>query len=153
MFAAVKAAATSSLFTADVMTPVDYKFMEFVTKQGKSYGTRAEYDFRAAIFKEALEFAETHNASNATHEVDVNEMSDWTSEEWGRILGFKQEERVRNEVELDTSNLTDDIDWRTKGAVTPVKNQGHCGSCWAFSTTGSVEGAYFNKHGTLESFS
>jgi C1A family cysteine protease len=58
-----------------------------------------------------------------------------------------------NQKSLDVSAVPASVNWITKGGVTPVKNQGQCGSCWSFSTTGALEGAYFVKQGKLASFS
>jgi C1A family cysteine protease len=83
-------------------------------------------------------------------------MSDWNLDEYKSLLGFKGaafEATSEREVYLSTEDLPKEKDWVKDGGVTPVKDQGGCGSCWAFSTTGSTEGAHFIASGELLSFS
>lgn len=138
----------------ELMTDADYKFMAHVVEFGKSYGTRAEYEFRSEIFKQNLKEIDAINADpSVTHKVGINEFSTWTAEERKNLVGYKKINdgmvMEQNITVLDESNLSDEVNWVTKGAVTPVKNQGQCGSCWAFSTTGSMEGAHQIKTGEL----
>jgi C1A family cysteine protease len=147
----------SQLFLSERITEEEMAYMRYVSEFGKSYGTKAEFKFRLEQFQNTLKKIAEHE-SNTAHgsTVSHNEFSDWTEAEYKRLHGYKTELRqgLKGEAELlDTSNLEKEVNWKTKGAVTKVKNQGHCGSCWAFSTTGSVEGAMFLAEGKLQSFS
>jgi len=93
--------------------------------------------------------------SDAGYSLGLNKFSDMEESEFKKMLGYKKELKQQNEAPtlLNDDNLPDKVDWRDKGAVTPVKNQGQCGSCWAFSSTGALEGLYQIKNGKQESFS
>jgi C1A family cysteine protease len=151
------AAQASELFlnNSGLLTAEDHQFIRYVAEYGKSYGTKAEFEFRAAEFKKKLAAIEEHNSQNGTHTVGLNQFADLTAKEMKKMLGYRQELKQTNAapVLLDESNLQASVNWVTAGAVTPVKNQGMCGSCWAFSTTGAVEGAEFVATGKLVSLS
>jgi len=105
---------------------------------------------------------ESTNAQNLTYALGHNQFSGMDLTDFKKYLGYssgKFTENLRGLKNVDESlsepiaSLPSSINWVDLGAVTPVKDQGQCGSCWSFSTTGSLEGAYFVTYGELLSFS
>jgi C1A family cysteine protease len=95
-----------------------------------------------------------NKAPTEGYTMGINQFADWTKAEYKSLLGYKPERKQPNNITVfDTSNLAGSVDWTTQNAVTPVKNQQQCGSCWAFSTTGAVEGALAIKNKKLVSLS
>jgi len=136
----------------------DAEFDAFVAKYNKKYDTKVEREHRFGVFKYNLALINNFNLQNRSWTLDVNEFADLSWAEFSQTkLGYKQpliHNVPRKTVDLSgLVNVPDTIDWVTKGAVTGVKNQGQCGSCWAFSTTGSIEGAVQIKTGKLISVS
>jgi len=116
---------------------------------------------RARVFSTWVEnhkYIQTRNFLNLTYTLGHNQFSGMTQAEYAeynRLQSFDLTGRrlhLRNLGDFEI-NVPASIDWVSLGAVTPVKDQGQCGSCWSFSTTGALEGAYSIKNGHLESFS
>ena len=128
------------------------KFAEHVAAYGLSFGTPEEYQFRQAIYERKDKENDEINADpENTFTVGHNMFSTWTDAEYKRLLGYRGPKNTTEYVEQPAVDIPTDIDWRTRGAVNPVKNQGQCGSCWAFSATSAIEGHHFIQQGTLVS--
>jgi len=124
--------------------------------QNKKAYTAAEEVTRFGIFIENFNKIHRLNAESEGVKFAVNKFADLTATEFKfkyASSGFSEVQAQAPRLRRDIGALPDSVDWRNKGAVTPVKDQGQCGSCWTFSTTGVLEGFYFVNNGKLLSFS
>lgn len=133
-------------------------FSRFLTKYNKVYDP-IENEHRFNVFSNNLEIINKHNINtDHTWKMEVNSFTDISKEEFNVLYKtYTKQDRIdsipRTNFTYSLESLPDSFDWTVLGAVTPVKNQQQCGSCWAFSTTGSTEGALFLKNGKLLSLS
>ncbi|KAG5543513.1 hypothetical protein RHGRI_016295 [Rhododendron griersonianum] len=137
-------------------------FESWLVSHGKNYNALGEKEKRFQIFKHNLRFIDEHNAENRSYKLGLNRFADLTNEEYrSKYLGAKAGSGRRltatktsdRYVVKDGESLPDAVDWREKGAVVDVKDQGSCGSCWAFSTIAAVEGVNQIVTGDLISLS
>lgn len=131
-------------------------FNSWAALHNKKYDTPSEKLFRLRIFLKKLAQIVAHNNQNRSWKMGLNQFSDMTVEEAkAKFFGLAKKENSKEEEEkVEWSHMTatpsNGVDWIAKGAVTPVKDQGHCGSCWSFSATGALEGYDFISNNLTE---
>jgi len=123
-------------------------FVQYMHQHGKSYN-HVEFQNRFNNFKANTDFINSHKSDSFT--VAMNQFGDLSNVEFKAMFnGLKVPSGyVHKAIASPQMSLPDSWDWRQQGAVSGVKDQGQCGSCWAFSTTGSVEGCHFLSQKSL----
>ncbi|XP_039132573.1 ervatamin-C-like [Dioscorea cayenensis subsp. rotundata] len=146
---------------------VSLLFEGWLVKLNKSYKDSSEKEKRYEIFKDNLRYIDEHNTRNHTFTLGLNVFADITVEEYratylgtmppSHSLYMTTDENIEKDESDDRyfnmTNTPSSIDWRDLGAVTPVKNQGGCFSCWAFAVLATVEAINQIKTGNLISLS
>jgi len=148
-------------FALPIDSDLDSEWDAFKAYHGKKY-VASEDDLRRLIWEENLKRVALHNLEASigkhTYTLAMNEFADLSGEEFAKIVLGSCLKPKRNGtgatfLKSDFIKNPATVDWRDKNLVTPVKNQKQCGSCWAFSTTGSLEGQHSKKTKNLVSLS
>lgn len=134
---------------------------EFKFKYGKVYNGVDHEEEHRQVYEANMKFVEETNAKGLSYQLGENQFSDLTSDQFRSAagLGWKPAPQEGTMPHLGEhvhtgETLSSSVDWTKEGAVTGMKDQGtHCGSCWAFSTTGSIEGAWAIATNSLKSLS
>lgn len=125
-------------------------FISWMRKSNQFY-TGEEYHFRLGIFLTQSRYIREFNSVKRSFKLGLNDLSCYTPSEYRCLLGNFQSLAPSRQKIIDkiTNDLPESVDWRNKGVVNEIQNQGLCGSCWAFSSVQACESAYAISHGTL----
>ena len=134
-------------------------FKAWMVQYNRTYTSKKEFHERYEIFSQNYEkISQLNLRPNQTHVLTLNNFADFYPHEVSKYTKGHQHGDIIQAahpmiLEMDISSLPSSIDWRTKNAVTPIKDQGHCGACWAFSTIVGLEGLHAIKTNNLTNFS
>eukprot|EP01043_Picozoa_sp_COSAG02_P049735 COSAG02_NODE_5026_length_4718_cov_3.432994_3_plen_273_part_00 len=133
----------------------NHTFATWAARHGKVYSSASERLHRLEIWLENAHDVRSHKNEGHSWTMELNEYADISEEEFVARNGMlpmtdlPAANNITTESLLGAGNLPDSIDWRDHNLVNPVQNQGSCGSCWAFSTIVSIEGAHAKASGDL----
>jgi len=152
----MKAFALAAIAGAAVAhTELEFEFMQYVAKFGKTYANIEEFEARLATFAEKHAFIQEHDAAATGYTLAHNQFSDWTQAEYEAMLTYQpMGETAAEAEETYEQNLgATPKDWRTSNCLNAIKDQGQCGSCWAFSGIATTENYWCTSNGKLYSLS